>query len=665
MSRFIKQIIGNDRLNQLILIGLLVVSGMLTFLYWQKNTLAIYDASGHLSAVESMRGFWPLPSGWNAWEFLGWPQGVFYPSLFHYLAAGLSFLVGTATAVKLLITAAFLALPFSIYIFARSIIVDRTWRGLATLIIFTLILFSPDFLGSNVRSLFHIGLLPNFFVLPLVFLLLASVLKVNSRNFPLAGVLLALLVLTHLVAGIIGAFYLVMTLVVKVLFREKHFWLPIVLVFVIAVVLTAFFWLPFIVYHQYTSVATHGVVSSYLWPNLIVVAASSALLFFSFKEKKGNIFVLSLASGAITALAIADSILFKRLGRSFFLETANIYRFQIFAYIFLVLSLSSFSAEQERLERSKNIVKIGAALIFVLIVLGLVIKNPADFPAAKVSLENKDKISGRFLETFRRTESFPVVYEFQTRFEKENPESSWAFGVFPESSVTAPFVQSLIKSLRPEAYPEGEGAALETKFVDEARTKNYLNLFGVNYLISLDDEKKNAVGTWSSGGDTKYYNMEKISDTGLFEVVKLPLVPVEKDWNQSVEAWWLEKGAVKKLPYLAKKGQTSPVCTEGLENTQVKVISVNSKQTRFELEIASEKKAPVLSKISYFPYWKAYSDGKEIPIYRAAPNLMLIYANGKVTLEYKEPFWVKGLYIVSGVTLLVVTLYFFRKNQCE
>jgi len=655
MSNIVKQFTNNDKLNQLILIGLLVISGILALLYWQKDTLSIYDASGHLAAVESMRNFWPAFSGWNAKELLGYPQGVFYPPLFHWLAAGLSFLIGATAAVKLLITLAFLALPLSIYLFVRRFIIQPTWKGLTALALFSLILFSPDFLGSNVRSLFHIGLLPNFFALPIVFLFLASVPKINLRNFPLPGLLLALLILAHLVAGAIGALYLASVFLAKILFKEKSSLLPIILVLVVATALTAFFWLPSVVYHQYTSVATHGIISSYLWLNAAVLAGSLVLLVYSFRAKKENIFVLTAAGGVVAVLAIADAILFRRFGTSFILETLNIYRFQAFAYLFFSTGVFIFLSEQKLLAKYENLTKGGAVFILAAVALSLFVKNPADYPQAKVSLEPGKKTSGRFLESFRRTETFPAVYQLQTQLEKGDPQSAWAFGVFPESSGNAPFIQSLIKSLRPTAYPEGEGMALETKFVDQQRIPTLLNLFGINYLISLDEQKENVIGTWSNGEETKYYNLEKISENGPFEVFKLPLIPAEKDWDNKVESWWLEKGTVESLPYFAKEGQGTPVCTEDLENTQVKVLAVNKQQTRFELEIASDKDVPVLAKISYFPYWKASANGKELPIYRTAPNLVLLYTYGKVVLEYQEPAWLEGLYLISAATFLLVT----------
>src|SRR4030042_2684437 len=91
MGNKIKLLSNINRLDQFIFLGLMILSGFLALLYWQKDFLAIYDASGHLAAVEAARKFWPAISFWNSRELLGWPQGIFYPPLFYWLAAPPSF----------------------------------------------------------------------------------------------------------------------------------------------------------------------------------------------------------------------------------------------------------------------------------------------------------------------------------------------------------------------------------------------------------------------------------------------------------------------------------------------------------------------------------------------------------------------------------------------
>ena len=133
--------------GKIILLSLTAFSIYLVLVLW-RNPLNIYDAAGHLSLVQTIAGdLWPKFSGWNYSELLGWPQGFFYPSLFHWLAATLSFIVGLEVGVKLLISGALLALPLSVSFFARSLIDDDFFSNVLTLGLFILLLkLFPNYL---------------------------------------------------------------------------------------------------------------------------------------------------------------------------------------------------------------------------------------------------------------------------------------------------------------------------------------------------------------------------------------------------------------------------------------------------------------------------------------------------------------------------------------
>jgi len=96
------QILINYLREQRILVGLsLVFLGLLVVPFWKSNGLEIYDAPGHVSLIWYIKEFlWPNISGWNPFFLSGWPQGIFYPSLFHWVTATLGFLVGIDTAIK-------------------------------------------------------------------------------------------------------------------------------------------------------------------------------------------------------------------------------------------------------------------------------------------------------------------------------------------------------------------------------------------------------------------------------------------------------------------------------------------------------------------------------------------------------------------------------------
>ena len=659
MSKKYNQILTEDKASQLILTSVTIISAFLAFLFW-RNPLTVYDAAGHVSLVQTIASdFWPKMSGWNSTELLGWPQGVFYPSLFHWLAAGISFLTGVPTAIKLLISVALVVLPASIYYFALAFTQDKRWAAIVTVVLFALILVFPNFLGTGVRALFQIGLLSNFFVLPLLLLFLASLHRGN--NYLFCSILLSLVVLTHLVAAMVAGIYLVLFIINKALMGKLTRNLLVnysKMIFLVAT-LTAFFWIPFILNLEYTSVSRH--VSSYFLLNFVVLIISIGLVVYSWREKDLNVLTLSKAALFITFLAVIDAFLIRNNETSFFLYQAHVYRFQPFAYLLLTAAIIITASKYIKFDRwgfTSLGVLFGALGLIVVLVLA---KNPVKLPDARFELKNADVVKGRFLETFRRTESDPFWYGLQTQLNKENQNAAWTYGLFTDSTPNGPYLGSLIRSLKPEAYPEGDGIFIETKTVDQIKITPLLDLFAIDYLIDLDYEKENSIGTLQQGEENKYFTAEKNADTSVFEVTQLPLEPVKHNWNKEVEEWWLQKGEITKVPYLSQGKELSKVPKKDLQEAKVQIVSTNENKTEYELKVDSENTVPILAKISYFPYWKVIVDGQEAPVYRAAPNLMVFRARGEVELVYKEPTINRIALFISLISWVVILGFLVRR----
>ena len=162
--------------------------------------------------------------------------------------------------------------------------------------------------------------------------------------------------------------------------------------------------------------------------------------------------------------------------------------------------------------------------------------------------------------------------------------------------------------------------------------------------------------------ETKYFNIQKVSDSNLFEVVNLPLKPIEGSWDAEVKRWWTSKGTVKNLPYLTNGEKLPKLSVKELENTRVKLLNTNKNQTNYKLRIDSYNSVPILAKISYFPYWKAFGkEGKEIPIYQAAPNLIVFAARGEVELVYNEPIINRVALFISLISWVIVFGLFGKK----
>jgi uncharacterized membrane protein len=81
------------------------------------------------------------------------------------------------------------------------------------------------------------------------------------------------------------------------------------------------------------------------------------------------------------------------------------------------------------------------------------------------------------------------------------------------------------------------------------------------------------------------------------------------------------------------------------------------RKDRLILQIHADQDIPVLVKVGYFPNWRLTVNGRPAPVYRASPNLMLVFGHGPAVLEYRRS-WTEyvGLALsLLGLALLVVS----------
>ena len=64
-----------------------------------------------------------------------------------------------------------------------------------------------------------------------------------------------------------------------------------------------------------------------------------------------------------------------------------------------------------------------------------------------------------------------------------------------------------------------------------------------------------------------------------------------------------------------------------------------------------------LVKVQYNSRWKAYSNEKELKVYRVSPSMMLLKAKGNITFKYQFDNYETILKYVSLLALLSITLY--------
>ena len=339
--------------HSLILLTLTITIAILVIIPFSKSTLHYADAVGHTYSAKFVReNLFPEASGWNPTQALGYPHNQFYPPLFSWLAAFLSFFMPLETAVKLIISLALLSLPLTSYLFARSLLHNKNQALLfATLSLVFLSLpsfwFAETHLGVNIDSLFEVGFLANTLSLPLLFIYCSRVPILTEKKTILPSILLALLILAHFVTGIIGVLYALSWAVInkkRMKTCAKHY--------LLSFMLTAFWSIPFIQTIQYTSAGLIPLKIDTIFIGTIL--ATCTLLIYLFKTNKNeNLIQLGLFSLMILTFVLLIHI---------FLIGFHTYRLVFIFYILNILLLSMS-------------LKIKKIVLYIIIILAILTMN--------------------------------------------------------------------------------------------------------------------------------------------------------------------------------------------------------------------------------------------------------------------------------------------------
>ena len=123
-----------------------------------------------------------------------------------------------------------------------------------------------------------------------------------------------------------------------------------------------------------------------------------------------------------------------------------------------------------------------------------------------------------------------------------------------------------------------------------------------------------------------------IGNSSLIDVLDYAPETISKNWTDKVNAWWLNANETKVYVHTDDK---LPEYI-GVGNEIVTILEKEREYIRFNVE--AEHSVPILIKMSYFPYWKAYVNGEKTEIYEVSPHLMIVYGRGMVEMRYDLPF---------------------------
>ncbi len=616
----------------------------------QYNNLLNYDMTGmYFSAWHTKNYLFPEITGWNKIFFFGYPQNHFYGPFFPYLVAAISQIIPLEAAFKLALSFFILLMPLSFYYFNKAIGLKQN-SALAATILMTAILIAapPKSYGGDLYSTLGTGLIANAIALPILFFYLRSLQKIEKNNFTKQSILLALLILTHpltAIAGIIANLGQIIT--------QKDKTKIIIKQFIAGAALSAFWWIPAITTINEAEVARIGNIE-----NALILLTLFVIIYAVAKAQETKNLYPVLAT-------ISLILLFSFLGTSVIEIPTHFYRYTILILLLVPPILFSIIKKENKL--------IVATAIIAFLTIGISIQYYSPQGYSILTKEDFEKVKQNCPPQNERTLINAPPINAQTPHEIQHIipmqcNSLSVRGVYAESSKNSVFVFYLEKELDETNFDWG--VSVDKYFVIQNKEKLeklipwQLEALGINYVVSADQKyeswkktktvlKTTVNNEYTQGEKEVEYSIYKVSDSKIFEVPEKELVNLEANkWKNETINWFLSEKITKTLPVQGL--EKNKITSTGDKEAKITIVEENKRGDRFKILIEAQEEVPVLAKISYFPNWKAKENGKEIKIYRAAPNFMLFFAKGEVELIYEKSINEIIAYLISIVTLILI-----------
>lgn len=631
------------------------------------SSLSAWDTPGHVFAATYFeQHLWPWFSGWNSLAFGGFPQGYFYPSLFHWLAGGLGKVIGVTASLKLLIVFSLALLPFSLSAFLNTLGVRGYDKLLALTWIYIFLTVAPSLFGGTFQGLIVGGLLTHQFAMPLYFFYLTCLKdgRDSTRKLVAASALLALIILAHAFVALGAA--LASLIYLFIFYRSKKLAIRYGVHVLVAFTLSLLWTVPFFLFREFQG----GRYLDKYEPLWCYMAALVAIIGFAIaKTKEGNPIktIAFLLSGLLLPLWLSG-VIFLRFN---FLYPLHMHRLWGFVMIYVVIILASAT---NRLRRSNL-----ALGLSILIFIGVFLRV---YHAA--GLEKSARV---FLPPFFNNQLGLIAVPGNVAVENDLLRQANARhlithsfllqgarllnGLFIESAGNGAAINSTLVELMGKPFTWGV-SAYESNGELLAEHLKYL---GVCWIGSFHPEmiepsmKRLGAGKAFSVSIPMLIN-NQFNNRALSvyripcargEVISSPEFVPDAEWKRRIEQWWPNKRALSSVLVSIPRGvsvDASGVSFDPSTPVRVEEIAVE----HFRVFIDAPVEQFVYLKVPYFPNWHAYQDGREIPLFRAAPNQMVIKTKGIVELQFKRSIVELVSYAVSLLGWLVVVGWFIWKS---
>lgn len=631
------------------------------------NTPTGGDMGAHVLLPQVLRDVL-LPSGrifgWSSTWYAGFPALYFYFPIPALVTVLLDVFLPYGVAFKLVTIVGLVALPVVTYGFVRLLGFSRAVSGLAALT-GSMFIFMESFsiFGANIKS----TLAGEFsfswsFALSILYLgIISRDTRLGRRFTPLAGVVLALTAMTHIVTTMI-----VVAVSVALLFRRNG---PrtVVSSWALGFALSAFWALPLglrvlqgmttdMGWAPVTNVVGDSTPGSPFPGEFIPILVLGLIGMLWTMLRRYDVVVLAW----LTLLPLAGYFLLPKIGVTV-LYNARLLPYWYFGmYVFAGLALGLAVLEVSRRVPLRDSVKIGLSLgagLIVLVATGLSIhdipgwvkwnfegyEGKADYAEYRTLMETVDTLPpGRIMwEANNDMNKYgtPMALMLFPYWSEGHPSME---GLFFESSLTTPF--HFLNASEVSEKPSNPVRGLDYRGFNMERGVEHLAVYNVDYYVSYTEagaEAARAEGLVEAGVALPW-RIFALPPSSLVDIATSePAVwAAGGNFRDPALEWYDDVDNMDK--WLVEDGPTDwnrvstvderLISVEEVAGSGV-VTDVVSEDHRISFTTTAVG-VPHLVKVSYFPNWTV--EGAEGP-YRAAPSLMVVVPTSEqVVLEFKN-----------------------------
>jgi len=604
-----------------------VVSG--PFLLSQADS---WDMVGHLAHANMQREMLPELIFWNPYFFSGYEQFTVYPPLLSLLVAVLSFPLGLVSAFKLVTVLAWMALPAALYYLYRSLLGSRG-ALIGTTIASLILVLLPQQIGGTFFSTLVVGNVANALGLVLFTLCLGSILR---DDFKKAIPLVALLVITHMIAAVVLSLFIATKLLV-----ERQGW-----TLLLGYGMAAFWLMPSLL-GTFRDISTHDDYPLTVFEYIVYLVLLIGYLFYRRRSPDRRFDSLVLALGILFFLVGVLRHLSVELWQAIpmHFHRVKVYSIVVMVPVFLRMIPEPKSSESGARAKSMLLRVTGLLASVVIVVAALakphVLGPPYEAPELKVD--------GNRVLTVEGIPEVPYWHNLRHLLATEGHGVSK--GLFIEASPDAPFLLSLEQFLdREHRLPLRWGidwvSSLPADGHIEERVRFLLDVFGIQSIVTNRSLVSADLGV-SGASSGRYFVIER-ADQAMVSHAGYPIKfsggPLsDRDW-QTLTRQWFQAGAeilvVDAAPLeFSGRGSADLVGPEKHFNT-------------LAISVDATEPIPVLIRMGYSDKWRAIAGERELPVYRVTPNAMLVVAQEDFELHF-EPLnglnWIGLIVSILGL----------------